>query len=104
MARIPPRPPAVRHASAPYGVLARRVQCERAAARDAGRPRSRPPVCPRRAHWRIAMIIIWLAALGASIVVALLIAFMYIAARGKRPALDVVARWALRLWVFNFVL
>lgn len=50
------------------------------------------------------MIIVWLAALGASIVVALLIAFMYIAARGKRPALDVVARWALRLWLFNFVL
>src|SRR5579859_2091922 len=51
-----------------------------------------------------AMIIIWLAALGASIVVALLVAFTYIAMRGKRPALDVVARWALRLWVFNFVL
>lgn len=48
------------------------------------------------------MIIVWLAALGASIVVGLLVALVYLTARGKPPRLEVALRWAAGLWVINF--
>jgi hypothetical protein len=50
------------------------------------------------------MIIFWLAVLGASIVVGLLVALVYLAARGKTPRLEVVLPWAAKLWVVNFLL
>jgi hypothetical protein len=50
------------------------------------------------------MIIFWLATLGASIVTAILVALVYLTARGKPPLVRVVAPWAGRLWLFNFVL
>jgi hypothetical protein len=50
------------------------------------------------------MIIVWLAALGATIVVALLVGLAYLFARKQRPAPRDVLRWAAPLWVFNFVL
>lgn len=50
------------------------------------------------------MIIVWLALLGALIVTGLLVALAYLAGRGKPLDMGVVPRWALRLFVFNFVL
>lgn len=53
------------------------------------------------------MIIVWLAALGASIVVGLLVALAYVAAvaaRGNRPDLATTGMWAWRLWLVNFAL
>lgn len=49
------------------------------------------------------MIIVWLAALGATIVVGVLVALAYLAARKVAPLPAVVARWALRLWIYNFL-
>ncbi len=49
------------------------------------------------------MIIVWLALLGATIVVALLIGITYIAARGKPPVPRTLAAWALRLWIVNVI-
>ncbi|WIG60202.1 MAG: hypothetical protein OJF49_002950 [Ktedonobacterales bacterium] len=50
------------------------------------------------------MIIIWLAALGATIVVALLVALAFLTARGKPLDTRAMVRWAAGLWVFNFLL
>jgi hypothetical protein len=50
------------------------------------------------------MIIVWLALLGALIVTGLLVALAYLAGRGKPLDMGVVPRWALRLFLFNFVL
>lgn len=50
------------------------------------------------------MIIVWLAALGATVVVALMVALAYVCARKVRPEPRDVAPWALRLWVLNFLL
>ncbi|MFI5272591.1 MAG: hypothetical protein ACHQ4H_06100 [Ktedonobacterales bacterium] len=50
------------------------------------------------------MIIAWLALLGALVVTGVLIALAYLAARGKPLAIRTVVRWALRLFIFNFVL
>jgi hypothetical protein len=49
------------------------------------------------------MIILWLACLGATIVVGLLVALVYItAARSSQlPEPKIVAIWALKLWIFN---
>jgi hypothetical protein len=48
------------------------------------------------------MVIVWLAGFGATIVVGLLVALVYItAARGTRPEPKVVAVWALKLWILN---
>jgi hypothetical protein len=49
------------------------------------------------------MVIVWLASFGATVVVGLLLALVYItAARGPRlPEPKVVAIWALKLWIFN---
>lgn len=49
------------------------------------------------------MIIVWLAALGASIVVGLLAALVYLTSRGKPPRPEVVLRWAAGLWGLNFL-
>ncbi len=49
------------------------------------------------------MIIIWLALLGATIVVALMVGLTYALARGKPPATRTLALWALRLWVVNVI-
>jgi hypothetical protein len=50
------------------------------------------------------MIIVWLAALGATIVVALFVALVYLFARKNRPEPRALAIWAGRLWLFNFLL
>ncbi len=50
------------------------------------------------------MIIFWLAVLGASVVTGILVALVYLTARGKPPLTRVAALWAGRLWLFNFVL
>lgn len=50
------------------------------------------------------MIIVWLAALGATIVVVLMAALAYVCARKDRPHPADLAQWALRLWIVNFVL
>ena len=50
------------------------------------------------------MIIFWLAVLGALIVTGILVALAYLTARGKPLDVRAVAFWALRLFVFNFVL
>src|SRR5262249_51856977 len=50
------------------------------------------------------MIIVWLAVLGATIVVGLLTALVYLTSRGKAPLPGVVLPWAIRLWVVNFLL
>jgi hypothetical protein len=52
------------------------------------------------------MVIVWLAGFGATIVVGLLVALVYItAARGPRlPEPKVVAVWAFKLWIFNLAL
>ena len=49
------------------------------------------------------MIIVWLAALGATIVTGLLVGLAYLTARGTRLAPRSVARWAVVLWVANLV-
>jgi hypothetical protein len=49
------------------------------------------------------MIIVWLAALGASIVTGLLVSLAYATAGGKPPLPDSVLRWGVRLWLCNFV-
>jgi hypothetical protein len=50
------------------------------------------------------MIIFWLAALGATIVVAILVGLLYLFARAQRPDPRDLLRWAAELWVFNLVL
>jgi hypothetical protein len=50
------------------------------------------------------MIIFWLAALGATIVVAILVGLLYLFARAQRPDPRDLLRWAAKLWVFNLVL
>jgi len=50
------------------------------------------------------MIIFWLAALGATIVVAILIGLVYLFARAPRPNPRDLLRWAGTLWVFNLAL
>jgi hypothetical protein len=50
------------------------------------------------------MIIFWLAALGATIVVAILIGLVYLFARAQRPNPRDLLRWAGTLWVFNLAL
>lgn len=50
------------------------------------------------------MIIVLLGALGATVVVAILVALVYLTARKSRPEPAVVGRWALRLWIFAFIL
>ena len=50
------------------------------------------------------MIIVGLAALGATIVTALLVALMYALGRKQLPAWGAVVRWAATLWALNFVL
>lgn len=50
------------------------------------------------------MIIVGLAAIGATIVVALLVGFAYLGARRNPPAPRDLALWAGRLWVINFLL
>lgn len=50
------------------------------------------------------MIIVWLAILGATVVVAILAALSYLTSRGKPPTAGVLARWAGRLWIINFLL
>ena len=49
------------------------------------------------------MIIVWLALLGATIVVALMIALTYAIARRKPPDTRTLAFWALRLWIVNVI-
>lgn len=51
-----------------------------------------------------SMDIVWLALLGATIVVGLVVALVYITAHGKRPEPGLVAFWAAKLWIINFVL
>jgi hypothetical protein len=50
------------------------------------------------------MIIVALSLLGASIVTGIVVALVYLTARGKPPLLPVLARWAAGLWIFNFLL
>lgn len=50
------------------------------------------------------MIIVWLAALGATVVVAIMVALSYLASRGKPPTTGALARWVGRLWIINFLL
>src|SRR5260221_11186750 len=50
------------------------------------------------------MIIVVLSLLGASIVTGIVVALVYLTARGKPPLLPVLARWAAGLWIFNFLL
>src|SRR4051794_24408769 len=50
------------------------------------------------------MIIFWLAALGATIVVAILLGLVYLFARAQRPNPRDLLSWAATLWVFNLVL
>jgi hypothetical protein len=50
------------------------------------------------------MIIVGLATLGATVVVAIMAALSYLASRGKPPTAGVLARWAGRLWIINFLL
>src|SRR5215469_16675464 len=50
------------------------------------------------------MVIVWLALLGATIVTGLLVAFLYVMARSDSPRPGQVARWAVKLWVFNVIL
>lgn len=50
------------------------------------------------------MVIVWLALLGASVVVAAVTGLVYLFSRGKPPEPRALLRWAARLWVFNVVL
>jgi hypothetical protein len=51
------------------------------------------------------MVIVWLALVGATLVVGLLVALVYATARrGSAPDSSTVIRWAVKLWVINFVL
>jgi hypothetical protein len=50
------------------------------------------------------MIILGLAALGATIVAALMVAFAWLTARKNKPMPRVLLEWAARIWVFNFLL
>jgi hypothetical protein len=50
------------------------------------------------------MIIVWLAAIGATVVTALLTGLAWAFGRGRWPAWRVVGLWAGRLWAINFVL
>ncbi|HUY79511.1 MAG TPA: hypothetical protein VMV29_22265 [Ktedonobacterales bacterium] len=50
------------------------------------------------------MIIVGLAAIGATVVVALLVGFAYLGACRNPPALRDLAFWAGQLWVINFIL
>lgn len=50
------------------------------------------------------MVIVWPALLGASIVTGILVALAYLTARGTPLHFAMLARWAARLWLFNFVL
>jgi hypothetical protein len=51
------------------------------------------------------MVIVWLALGGATLVVGLLVALMYVTARGvSTPDSSAVIRWAVKLWVFNLIL
>jgi hypothetical protein len=50
------------------------------------------------------MVIFWLAALGATLVVAILVGLVYLFSRAQRPDPRDLLRWALSLWVFNLVL
>jgi hypothetical protein len=51
------------------------------------------------------MVIVWLALGGATLVVGLLVALVYVTARGgSTPDLGTVIRWAVKLWVINLVL
>jgi hypothetical protein len=50
------------------------------------------------------MIIVWLAALGATIVVVIFAALAYAFSRTDRPTPAALARWAGKLWLFNFAL
>ncbi len=47
------------------------------------------------------MVIVWLAVLGATTVVGLLVALVYVTARGQIGAPRVLAIWALKLWIIN---
>src|SRR5215467_11386051 len=53
---------------------------------------------------RGGMIIIWLALGGATLVVGLLVALVYVTARGHAPDFGTLIRWAGKLWVINLVL
>ncbi len=50
------------------------------------------------------MIIVWLAAIGATVVTALLTALTWALGRTRWPAWRAVGLWAARLWAINFVL
>jgi hypothetical protein len=50
------------------------------------------------------MIIFWLAALGATIVTAILVGLVYLFARKQRPNARDLAAWAATLWGFNLIL
>jgi hypothetical protein len=50
------------------------------------------------------MLIVGLAALGATLVAAALVGLAYLTARKERLELEVVGWWAARLWVFSFLL
>lgn len=50
------------------------------------------------------MIIVWLAAVGATIIVAIVAGLSYLTSRGKPPTMGVLAQWAGRLWIVNFLL
>jgi hypothetical protein len=50
------------------------------------------------------MVIFWLAALGATLVVAILVGLVYLFSRAQRPDPRDLLRWALSLWVFNLIL
>ncbi len=47
------------------------------------------------------MVIVWLALLGATLVVGILVALVYATARGRNPELRAMAIWAGKLWVLN---
>src|SRR5512142_1392727 len=50
------------------------------------------------------MIIVGLAAIGATIVTALLVALAYALGRKTWPTTPIVARWAATLWALNFII
>lgn len=50
------------------------------------------------------MIILWLAVLGATVVVAVMVGLVYLAAHKVPPTLDRIAPWAARLWAINAIL
>src|SRR5262245_6145642 len=50
------------------------------------------------------MIFFWLAALGATIVTAILVGLVYLFSRKQRPNLRDLLPWAAALWIFNLIL